>query len=133
MRKIGFYRENEGLNGFTKIGDVPLDCASIVEKFIKELANDGGARSEPVIVVAIDEPVWAASLAGKKRKAMAINQTFPSAMHASVYLGYPYNAVAQALGKERRRAQESGKKGTQMPKAVLLGVAFQFVKDLTEI
>jgi hypothetical protein len=112
----------------------PNEEDSILQ-MIREIANQpSGSRAEEVMVTAIDEEKFERYEEPRgKAKPVKLGQKFRSAWALSLHLGYPHNAVVDALSRDRRRQDAAHGPGHTVrlrPRGELRGVTFQYEKDV---
>ena len=100
--------------------------AENVDRLLNEKDSPQEARgnSKPVIVWGdVDESLYGERMKiEEKAKPTANCQIFSSARQASSHLGYDWDAVGQALGRAKRRGEDT---------ATVHGVPFRWADDIT--
>jgi hypothetical protein len=99
------------------------------------VAGLSGGRSKPVVVWAVDDDVYADSLAKGALPLddiLAGDRTFPSALHASRHLGCKANQVAMAFAKRKNSPDDPAYEPLPPHAVEVRGVTFIYLEDIRD-
>jgi hypothetical protein len=105
--KFGYWMVDLQTRQATEIGVVASEHTDFVNDRIRSLVIKPGARGEPVIVLGMTDAYTLKAASNGIAKPVYENQVFASAVEASLYLGYGYKRIGNALASGGARSLKS--------------------------